>query len=106
MFVVDEAGRLTGTITLADLSEAAFDHGFDDLINAGDVARPYPPYLTMSDNLEQALHLMAETGEEHIAIVDSNKKMEYKGCIHQRDAMGAYSRASVDSRHEERGDAI
>ena len=86
--------------------DAAFDHEFDDLINAGDVARLHPPYLTMSDNLEQALHLMADTGEEHIAIVDSGKKMEYKGCIHHRDVRAAYSRALVDRRHEERGDTI
>ena len=68
--------------------------------------RLHPPYLAMSDNLEQALHLMADTGEEHIAIVDSNKEMGYKGCIHHRDVMAAYSRALVESRYEERGDAI
>ena len=106
LFVVDEASRLKGTITLADLSEAAFDNGFDNIINAGDVARLHPPFLTMSGSLEQALHLMAETGEEHIAIVDSAKKMEYQGCVHQRDVMAAYNRALVDVRHEERGETV
>ena len=43
LFVVREAGRLFGTITLADLSEAAFDPAVDGLINAGDVARLGPP---------------------------------------------------------------
>ncbi len=106
LFVVADTGRLVGTITLADLSEAAFDHGFDDLINAEDVARRHPPFLTLTDNLEQALNLMSETGEDHIAIVDNNKKMEYQGCIHQRDAMTAYSRALADVRHEERGETV
>ena len=106
LFVVDEIGRLKGTITLADLSEAAFDHGFDHLVNAGDVARVHPPFLTLLDNLEHALLLMGETGEEHIAIVDSGETMKYQGCIHQRDLMAAYNRALVESRHEERGEAI
>ncbi|MBM08471.1 MAG: chloride channel protein [Magnetovibrio sp.] len=106
LFVVDKTGRLAGTITLADLSDAAFDHGFDDIVNAGDVARLHPPYLTLTDNLEQALNLMSETGEDHIAIVDNDKKMEYQGCIHQRDAMTAYSRALANVRHEERGETI
>ena len=71
-------------------------------LNRGKRTGTYP----VNEESEQALHLMAETGEEHIAIVDSNKKMEYKGCIHQRDVMAAYNRALVDNRHEERGDAI
>ncbi len=104
LFVVNNNGRLIGTITLADLSEVAFDHGVDDLINAGDVARLHPPFLTQSDSLDAALHLMADTGEEHIAVVDTNLTLVYQGCIHQRDVMTAYSRALVEARHEERGE--
>jgi CIC family chloride channel protein len=104
LFVVGENGRLIGTITLADLSEVAFDPAMDDLINAGDVARLHPPYLTRADSLDAALHLMAETGEEHIAVVDTGVMQIYQGCIHQRDVMTAYSRALVQARHEERGE--
>jgi len=106
LFVVDEVGRLSGTITLADLSECAFDHSVDELIKAGDVVRLHPPVLTMSDNLEQALYLMGETGEEHIAVVDNNMTLNYQGCIHQRDVMTAYSRALINARHEERGETV
>jgi len=104
LFVVGENGRLIGTITLADLSEVAFDPAMDNLINAGDVARLHPPYLTRADSLDAALHLMAETGEEHIAVVDTGVMQIYQGCIHQRDVMTAYSRALVQARHEERGE--
>ena len=106
LFVVDEVGRLSGTITLADLSECAFDHSVDELIKAGDVVRLHPPVLTMSDNLEQALYLMGETGEEHIAVVDNNMTLNYQGCIHQRDVMTAYSRALINARHEERDETV
>jgi CIC family chloride channel protein len=105
LFVVDDDGRLFGTITLADLSESAFDHTMDDLINAGDVARLHPPYLTPKENLDAAMQLMTETAEEHIAVVESSITMQYIGCIHQRDVMTAYSRALVRMRHEEHGEA-
>ena len=105
LFVVSEDGKLTGTITLADLSEVAFSHEMDDLINAGDVARLHPPFLTPSDGLDTAVNLMNDTDEEHIAIVDTTLTKKYVGCIHQRDVMAAYSRALVRMRHEEHGES-
>ena len=91
-------------MTLADLSESAFDHDFDDLVNAGDVARLHPPHLTMYDNLESALTMMNDTGEEHIAVVDNNLTMKYRGCVHQREVMAAYNKALLAAHHEEHGD--
>lgn len=106
LFVVSEGGSLVGTITLADLSEAAFDHSVDNLINAGDVARLHPPFLVQSAGLDTAVQLMADTDEEHIAIVETKSTMKYVGCIHQRDVMAAYSRALVRMRHEEHGETL
>jgi CIC family chloride channel protein len=104
LFVVDEGGHLFGTITLADLSEAAFDHAVDTLINAGDVARLTPLTLTAGDDLETALKLFRSTGEPHIAVVEDADTLVYLGCVHERDVMNAYNRALVESRREERGD--
>ncbi|MDP6788467.1 MAG: chloride channel protein [Rhodospirillales bacterium] len=103
LFVVDEGGRLFGTITLADLSEAAFDQAVDTLINAGDVARPTPSTLTAGDDLETALKLFRSTGEPHIAVVEDADTLVFLGCVHERDVMNAYNRALVESRREERG---
>jgi len=104
LFVINDLGALKGTITLADLSETAFDHGFDDLVNALDVARLHPPFLTKSCHLEQAIKIMDEYHEDHIAIVDNAQNMKYIGCLHHHDAMNAYNRALLESRHEEHGD--
>lgn len=62
LFVVAPGGRLYGTITLADLSEAAFDPSLDDLVNAGDAARLHPPALLADDDLGTAMQLMATAG--------------------------------------------
>ncbi len=104
IFVVRDTGQLYGTVTLADLSESAFDHGFDDLITASDVARLHPPVLTVSDDLETALAVMQDSGEEHIAVVDDTASMTFKGCVHHREVMAAYNRMLLQTRHEEHGE--
>lgn len=104
IFVLRDTGELYGTVTLADLSDSAFDHGFDDLITASDVARLHPPVLTVADDLETALAVMRDTGEEHIAVVDDASSMTFKGCVHQREVMSAYNRMLLQTRHEEHGE--
>ncbi len=102
LFVVRDDGVLHGTITLDDLSEVAFDHGFDDLIRAGDVARTQPPVLAADDDLEAAMKMMREVGEHHIAVVESRESMFFLGGVHERDVMAAYNKALVEARREER----
>ena len=102
LFVIDGDGRLVGTITIADLSDTAFDHGVDDLINAADVARHHPPTLTDQETLERGIKLIRETGEPHIAVIDSERTSRFLGCIHERDAMNACNRALVEYHSEER----
>jgi len=104
LFVVKRSGELYGTITLADLSESAFDHNVDDLIRAEDVTRLHPPVLTPGDDLETALALMRDVGEEHIAVVNNTDSMLFRGCVHQRDLLVAYNRALLQTRHEEHGE--
>jgi len=101
LFVVDSANRLFGTITLADLDEAAFDPGIQDLICAGDAARLNPPMLTVEDDLESAFNLMEARHEEHIAVVDNRVDRHLVGFIHERDVMLAYNRALVDLHRRE-----
>ena len=99
LFVVDPSNRLFGTITLADLDEAAFD--LQDLICAGDAARMNPPMLTVEDDLESAFNLMEMRHEEHIAVVDNRVDRHLVGFVHERDVMLAYNRALVDLHRRE-----
>ncbi|MEC7488728.1 MAG: chloride channel protein [Pseudomonadota bacterium] len=104
LFVIDGNGSLTGTITLADLSDGAFDHSIDDMVNARDVARMHPPVLAEDDNLESALEVMQNTGEEHVGVVDHRDTMKLVGFIHEIDVMFVYNRALLEARREERGE--
>ncbi len=105
LFVVDGDGILDGTITLADLSEDALDGSLDGLLNANDVARHHPPVAVASGGIDQALRLMRDSGEEHIAVVETRETMRLVGFLHQVDVMRAYNRALIAARREERGEA-
>ena len=104
LFVVDENSALLGTITLEDLSDSAFDHSIDDVVNASDVARLHPPSLSANDSLEAALKMMQDTGEEHVAVVEDRTSMKLIGFLHEIDVMLIYNRALIDARREERGE--
>ncbi|MCZ6813416.1 MAG: chloride channel protein, partial [Alphaproteobacteria bacterium] len=75
LFVTGENGALTGTITLADLSEAAFETSYDSLLNAGEVARADPPVLARDANLEDARALLDQSHEDRLAVVDDLDSM-------------------------------
>lgn len=101
LFVIKDDGELFGTITLADLSDAAFDHDVDNLINAGDVARVHPPILDLDDDLETANKVIRDSGEHYIAVVENHENMKFVGTLHETEVMSAYNKALVAARHEE-----
>jgi len=103
LFVVNDDGLLFGTITLADMSEFAFDPQLDQLITASDVARRHPPVLAVTDDLEEAMTIMRDNGEEYIAVVEDHETMKFLGCVREGQVMSAYNRALVEHRREERG---
>jgi len=104
IFVVDEDGILHGTITLADLSDNAFDTSMDALLNAQDVTHLHPLALDADDDLGKAFRLMESGGEDHVPVVENHDTMILLGIIHQRDVMHAHSRAILGAR-EMNGDA-
>lgn len=104
LFVIDETGRLHGTITLADLRHAAFDPKLGDEVTAGQVARSKPPVLYRTDSIESAVRLMEQTGEEHLPVLNNSEERVVIGFVHEKDAMMAYNNALLELHSEERGD--
>ncbi len=93
VFVVEDDGRFLGTVTLADLSEAAFDDSFDDIIRVADVVRARVPVLLPGDDLETVLDAFRACGEPLLAVVESESGRRFLGYVRERDAMAAYNRA-------------
>ena len=104
LFVVEEEGALVGTITLSDMSDAAFDRSVDGLINAIDVTRTHPPVLTPGTDLDAALKLMEDVHEEHIAVVENKENLKLVGVVNEVEVMLAYNRALMRARAEEHGE--
>jgi CIC family chloride channel protein len=101
LFVLNEDESLFGTITLADLDEAAFDHALDGLVIAADVARRNPPMLEAGDDLQDAITLMETVHEEHIPVVNSRYGRKLVGFVHEKDVMLAYNKALVRLHRDE-----
>lgn len=106
LFVVNAEEKLVGTITLADLGEAAFDRSKDEQHMADTLARHSPPLLAMTDDLQKAMRRFAEVDEGLLAVVDSPKNMRLIGCLHERDVMRAYNTALMNQRAEEHGETL
>ncbi len=105
LFVVDGNGLLVGTITLAELSADALDGSLDGLLYAADIARRHPPVAEADGAIDRALRAMRDSGEEHIAVVETRETMRLVGFLHQVDVMRAYNRALMAAPREERGEA-
>ncbi len=103
IFVVDDDGRLHGTITLPDLFDTAFNTELDAVINAEVVARRNPPVLTPKDTLDDAMTVMDAVDEEHIAVVHDKTGMIVAGFVHQLNVVTTYNQAVLEARAEEQG---
>lgn len=106
LFVTDPDEKLVGTITLADLGEAAFDSSKDREYTAIGLARKHPPFLEISDDLQKAIRRFTETEEGLLAVVDSAERMRLIGCLHERDVMRAYNQALINQQAEEHGETL
>jgi CIC family chloride channel protein len=105
LFVVEsENGHFLGTISLADLSESAFDSSLDGLVNAADVMRTHPVALTPDVDLDVAIKLMEDIHEEHIGVVEDRDSMKILGVVHEVEVTLAYNRALMRARAEEHGE--
>lgn len=98
LFITDKENRLIGTVTLPDLSEVAFNDIYDNVLTAEDVIREKPPVVCVGDDLEQALDVLENAAEEHIAVVDNLETMRLLGVLHERDLLLEFHRSVREAR--------
>ena len=100
-FVIDAKARLVGSISFASLRGVSLDPELDHLINARDIARLNPPMLGASDNLEDALKIMARQQEDSLPVVNDREARTVVGILHHKTALMAYNKALLRARAEE-----
>ena len=102
VFVVDGNGRLSGTLTLADIAHLP-DQQTDAPLTAGEAARTDPPVLEASEDVRAAMRLMDSAAESHIPVVETRLERRVVGFVHEHDVLHAYHRALLEARAEETG---
>ncbi|MGI9434856.1 MAG: chloride channel protein [Geminicoccaceae bacterium] len=103
IFVVDDAGRLVGSIHFEDLADAAFEPDQATRRTARDLVHRLPSALTPADNLEKALRICESEHEEHMPVVNDEASMEVVAEIRLSDLLLAQNRALLEARAVERG---
>jgi CIC family chloride channel protein len=105
VFVTDKQGRLEGMITMADLSEALFDMSLDDLVTAGEMARPPHDFVEAGISLDRAVAAFGEAAKEpFLPVVENRRTMKLVGILTEREVMLAQQRALLKARAEEKGE--
>ncbi|MFI4986354.1 MAG: chloride channel protein [Alphaproteobacteria bacterium] len=104
-FVVDEEGRLSGQISVADLAPMA-----DSVIPGGvpviaaDIANPRPVVLEAGDDPRRAIRLMEARMGSHLPVVRDKASMRMVGVVDVHELVLAYHKALLEARAEERGE--
>ena len=104
IFVVDEEGRLVGSIHFEDLADAAFET--DEVAQekcARDLVHRLPATLTPGDDLEKALRICEAEHEEHMPVVRDENSMQVIAEVRLSDLILAQNRALLEARASERG---
>lgn len=90
--VVDEAGRVTGVITAADLARAARDAGsLGTLVLAADLAGP-TEVVAAADSLQEAVRQLGVRGASAVPVVDPASG-RLTGLLTRAHVLAAYERA-------------
>ena len=105
VFVVDERGRLQGSITFEDFAAAVFDPGQEPPPVARDLIQRSPEALVQDDDLERAMALCETNREEHLPVVDNRQDLRVIGEVRYQDLVLAYNRALLAARAAERGES-
>lgn len=86
VFVVNQEGRLEGSLTSAGFLERARDINSKRL-KAGDIARPCDTVILSHASLDRALELMSRASTDYLAVVDDIQARKVLGVIYRKDLM-------------------
>ena len=91
IYVVDENGRLTGSIDIHDLKEFFNEESLYSLVFARDLAVPVNS-VTPERSLAEVMDAMYLTDSDQLPVVEDANSKKFVGVITRRDIIGAYSR--------------
>lgn len=94
--VVDEAGDMTGVLTLDQLRQFLDERDAGAAVIAHDLAAPPRELLEPGDDLDQALRLLMALEVDELPVVDPARPRRVIGMLSRRDIIAAYARRRRD----------
>ena len=91
LYVVDEHGKLMGSIDLHDLMEFFNEKDLYSFVIAQDIATPVK-FAFPGQALIDVMDTLYLTDEDQVPVVDNDKDQKFVGVITRRDIIGAYNR--------------
>ena len=94
--VVDRQGDLIGALSFQDVREHVFEPHLEHIIVARDLATPHISTVKPSDNLKDALSLLAHKGRKGrdlVLVVDPGNPKKLIGILTRRDILTSYNKA-------------
>lgn len=95
--VVDDNGKLLGTVSLQEVGPLLREDGVEGLLLAYDVMRAPPLAVTRSDSLATALEKFARSDWDELAVVDGAGVLE--GRLTRKDVLAFYAREVLDEKN-------
>jgi len=99
-FVVDDDGKLVGTIDMKDLRNLVFNPVLAGLLNAYDMANTAPSFVVAGQSAEDALDLFHKLDVAALPVIESSENRRMLGVIEQRDLLRALH---IDNEESEEG---
>jgi len=96
--VVDEDGRMTGSIMLHELRQHLDEYGEQSPVIAHDLASQADKTLLLEDDLETALDRMVGFDVEELPIIKSGDSRRVVGLLSRRDIFAVYNRRRMEAK--------
>ncbi len=101
--ILDQDGRAVSMVSGRELRTIIRGEELSHLIVASDLAHPLVK-IAATDNLHEAVKLMADTGEDEICVVDPHDRDKVVALLSRNDIISAYHQALVSDRSGENAD--
>ncbi|MFQ5482161.1 MAG: CBS domain-containing protein, partial [Nitrospinaceae bacterium] len=90
--IVDRQGDMNGILSFADIREAAFMDGLENLVVAGDIATRHVVSLTPNHNLNEAMETFNQLDVDQLPVVRVGDARKVIGLLNRQDVLAVYNR--------------
>ena len=93
-FVVDQKGRLMGTISVHDVRKLIYESAeLEPIVVAHDLMHPARHVFTPNDTLDTVMGSFGDMNIEDLPVVEDKKEQRFIGVVSKSDVIEAYNRA-------------